>query len=92
MIVQILGLLDLTASVLHILLRWNIGVKLALIAGTLLLLKSLIFMKNIASFIDLLSAVFLLLPIFGVSYSYVNIFFSLWLLQKAMFSFAPGHH
>jgi len=85
MIVKLLGLIDLLAAVFIILLRFNIGSKIALIIALMLLVKSVIFLTSFVSFVDIVSGVFLLLAVYGYYYFFTWIF-ALWLFQKGMIS------
>lgn len=86
MLVKLLGVLDLLGAVLIILLNWGIGSKIGFAVAVLLGIKSLIFLCNWASIIDLVSVSILVLAAFGHYYSF-SWLFALWLLQKAFFSF-----
>ena len=86
MLVKLLGILDLLAAIFLILLRWGIGSDVGLVIGILLGIKSLIFLSNWASIVDLISVVILILAALG-HYYYFSWLFSIWLLQKAFFSF-----
>ena len=85
MIVKLFGLLDLLAAVLFILLQWDIGIKLGIFIAIYLILKSLIFLKDPTSWIDLTAGVYLLLVVFNI-HSFFSVIFILWLGQKAFFS------
>lgn len=79
------GILDILAGIIIILLKFgfmeNIGILLAVYLG----LKGFFFINNLASIIDLITAVFLLLAALNIYFSFTWIF-SLWLFQKGIFS------
>lgn len=85
MLVKILGLMDFGAAIMLILLKWEIGMVIGWIFAIYLLVKSIIFLYDIASLVDLVTAVFFLLAVTG-NYFFFTWIFSLWLLQKAFFS------
>ncbi|MBU2640044.1 MAG: hypothetical protein KKG75_05070 [Nanoarchaeota archaeon] len=85
MIVKIFGILDLLAALSFILLQWGIGEGLATFLAIYLIIKSIIFIMDFTSWIDLLAGVYLLLVIFNI-HSIFSIIFILWLGQKAFFS------
>lgn len=87
MITKILGLVDILAASFLVLAGLDIVFIGAFIFITaLLLLKSLIFLTNWSSWIDLIAVVFMLLILFNF-YTIFNLFFALWLLQKGVLSF-----
>lgn len=85
MILKILGVLDLLSGIVLIVLRFA---PLKVIPGLLavyLIVKSIIFLKNISSVIDLIAAIHIIFAMFGNYYS-LTWLFVLWLLQKGVFS------
>jgi len=84
-IMKFFGILDILAGIVIILLKFgfmeNIGILLALYLG----LKGIFFINNLASIIDLITAVFLLMAALDIYFSFTWIF-SLWLFQKGFFS------
>lgn len=86
MLMKLFGLLDLLGAIFIILLKWNIGVEIGLVIAVLLGIKALIFLKDWASIVDLISVAVLILAVFGNYFSFSWIF-SVWLLQKSFFSF-----
>ncbi|MBI4158782.1 hypothetical protein HY500_00815 [Candidatus Woesearchaeota archaeon] len=86
MIAKLLGLVDLFAAAFFILAGFDIVFTGAFILITfLLLLKSLIFLMNWSSWIDMVAVVFMILILFNF-YSFFNLLFALWLLQKGILS------
>ena len=85
MIVKLFGLIDLLGAVIFILLQWGIGVKIGIFIAAYLIIKSLIFMRDPASWIDLIAGVYLLLVLFNI-HSAFSVIFIIWLGQKAFFS------
>ncbi len=85
MIVKLFGLIDLFAALIFILVQWDIGIKWAIIMAIYLIVKSIIFIADIASIIDLITGIYLVLVILGVHSAFSAIFI-IWLLQKGFFS------
>jgi hypothetical protein len=85
MIVKLFGIMDLIAAVLFILLNWGIGFQIGTGIGIYLIVKSLIFIKDITSWIDLVAGLYLLLVVFNI-HSSLSVIFVLWLGQKAFCS------
>lgn len=83
--VKILGIVDLLAGLSLILLKFNLLKQFALIVGLVLLIKSLMFLGNIASFIDIIAVAVIVLAFFGV-YGIVSWISVVWLVQKGLFS------
>ncbi len=82
---KLLGALDLIAVVFFILAQWGVGLSVAPFFAFYIIIKSLLFFGNWASFVDLLSGGYMLLVIYGV-HSAFSLIFILWLLQKSFFS------
>jgi hypothetical protein len=89
MIVKILGLIDIIAGFLIILLKWELFPYLALLIGLSILVKALLFFTSdtIVSMIDIFCVCFLFLGLIGV-YFYFTWLFSIWFFQKGFFSLA----
>ena len=85
MIVKILGIMDVIIAVTFILAQWSFGYKIGLILAIYVIIKSLFFMPNFASAIDLVGGVYLLLIVFGFHQVFAVIFV-IWFLQKGFFS------
>tara|TARA_Y100000310_G_C20633538_1_gene789959 strand:- start:1420 stop:1686 length:267 start_codon:yes stop_codon:yes gene_type:complete len=85
MIVKLFGLMDLFAALLFISLQWGIGKGVAIFVAVYLVVKSLIFIGDITSWIDLVAGIYLFLVIYEI-HSFFSFLFILWLLQKAFFS------
>jgi hypothetical protein len=77
--------LDILAGLVIILLKFgflqNVGLLLAVYLG----MKGLFFINNLASIVDFVTAVFLLLAAVDIYFSFTWLF-SLWLFQKGIFS------
>lgn len=84
-ILKIFGILDIMAGIVLILLKWSIGIKLAWILAIYLIVKLLIFFKDIGTWIDFASAIFIIFAINGSYFSFTWIF-ALWLLGKGFIS------
>jgi len=82
---KLLGMLDLSIALFFILVQWDIGLGIATVLGILFLIKSLIFIYDWTSVIDVLSGIYLFFVIYDVHAS-LSLIFILWLLQKAVFS------
>ena len=85
MIVKILGILDLVMGLHLFLLKWELFSFLGFVLGIYLLLKSVIFISDVSSVVDLVTAVIYLLAVFGI-YFFFSWIFALWLIQKGIFS------
>ena len=83
MFVKLLGLIDIICAVALALMFWNIGKFLAIVCAAYLVVKSLRYLFDVASFVDLAAGIFLLATAFGV-YPFFNWFFVVWLLQKGV--------
>ncbi len=79
------GLLDLVAAIMMLLVRWNIGKTLGLIMALYVVVKSLVFIKDMASVVDLLAGIFFVLALFDY-YNIITYILVLWLLQKGVVS------
>ena len=86
MLVYIFGLLDIVAGITFLLLKFKVFLILTLIIIVLLTIKSLFYLSDFASWLDLISALMMLLAIIGY-YPALNYAFVLWLLQKGIRSF-----
>ena len=82
-LMQLLGLLDILSGLIIIILKFGVFPELGLFLSIFLGIKSLIFIKDIASVLDLITAVFLCLAALGFYFSFTWIF-SIWLLQKGL--------
>lgn len=85
--IKVFGVLDLIAAIIFVLVQWGIGVKIGFFVAAYLIIKSLMFIGDIASIVDLIAGVYLVLVLLGV-HSAFSVVFVLWLLQKAFFSLA----
>ncbi|MBI2508001.1 hypothetical protein HYV89_03535 [Candidatus Woesearchaeota archaeon] len=82
---KLLGALDFAAALFLILAQWDIGLGIASILAIYIIVKSLLFFGNWASFVDLAAGAYMLLAIYDI-HSALSIIFALWLLQKSFFS------
>lgn len=87
MILKLFGLMDLIAAAVFLLAQWSFGVNIALLIAGYLILKSLLFLPDFASVIDMMGGAYLLLVIFNI-HSIFSALFVLWFLQKGIFSLA----
>ena len=85
MLIKVFGLMDLLAAIVFASAQWGFGLYLGKIIAIYLIVKSLLFITDFASWVDLLAGAYLLLVVFGV-HSIFSVIFILWLLQKAIFS------
>ena len=82
---KIFGVFDILSGIILILLKFGIGVHIGWYFAVYLLVKSLIFIKDVASIVDILAAIFLILALYNI-YPYFTWIFVVWLLQKGVFS------
>ncbi|MBS3151432.1 hypothetical protein J4443_03585 [Candidatus Woesearchaeota archaeon] len=82
---KLLGILDLAAAFFFVLAQWDIGLGIASFFAGYIIIKSLLFLGDFASLIDLLSGIYMFLVIYDV-HSAFSLIFVLWLLQKGIFS------
>jgi len=84
MIARGLGILDFLAAVSIIFLAFDVK-NFAIVMALILIVKSLIFITSFASWIDLLSGIFIIISAF-FGFNVVLWIVFLWLLQKAVVS------
>jgi len=84
-LVKIFGVFDILAGIILILLKFGTGMYIGWFFAIYLIVKSLIFIKDISSVIDIVAAVFLILALYNI-YPYFTFIFVVWLLQKGFFS------
>ena len=82
---KLLGLLDLCTAFFFMLAQWDVTLGLASFFGILFILKSLIFIRDWASIIDLISGTYLFFVIYDIHTS-LSLIFILWMIQKGIFS------
>ena len=82
---KLLGILDLIAAVFFILAQWSIGLAVAPFLAFYIIIKSVLFLGNWASIVDLLSGIYMLLVVYDI-HSAFSLIFIIWLLQKSFFS------
>lgn len=87
MIIKLMGIADLVAATIIILLHYSLGLswKLPLIFAAYLVLKGVMFWGNISSFLDMLCGAYILAMVFGFS-SFMSFLVAIYLFQKAVFS------
>ena len=85
MIVQLFGLLDIIAALSVVLLKLGIFIWISLVLGIYLIIKGLIFIKSVVSWIDLICGFVLIISFFGF-FSVLSWVVALWLAQKGFFS------
>ena len=85
MFIYILGILDILAGLSLFSLRFEVGYFLAAIFTIYLFLKAIVFIKNWASYIDLLVVILFIVAMLG-SFNVLTYIGVLWLLQKGAFS------
>ena len=85
MIVQFLGLLDMFAGGLLLLLHFELFTSLAAFIGAYLMLKGFLFVGTPVSFLDMVAGgIIIYASFFG--FSGFMVFVALWLFQKGVFS------
>jgi hypothetical protein len=85
MIIYLLGILDILAGLSLFSLRFEVGYFIAALFTVYLFLKSLVFIKNWASYIDLIVVVLFIIALVG-NFNFLTYIGVLWLLQKGAFS------
>ena len=85
MLAKLMGILDILFAFSLILIKLDIGLKFLLILTILVTIKALIFFSNIASIIDLISIVIVIISFF-VGSNFLLILVFIWFLQKGLFS------
>jgi len=85
MLLKLYGLLDLASGIVLLLLRFNISKIADFILAFYLVAKSLYYIKSLASIVDILAAVFIVLAALGI-YNILSYLFAIWLLQKGISS------
>jgi len=80
----VLGIFDLLAGI-FIAGYMFFHIKIAWIFGLYLVIKGIVFIKDVASVVDLIAGIVFFLVYFGV-FSWSLVFVVVWLLQKGIFS------
>ena len=86
MIVKALGIIDIFAGITLLLFSIHHPIiKLAWVFAIYLILKGIVFIKDIGSLIDLVAGIFMILAIYNllISFSWI---FVVWLIGKGFFS------
>ncbi len=86
LLLRLMGLIDLAGAALHYLVRYEAFKELSLIIGIIISVKAVIFLRDWASIVDMITALILVIGSFGVYSGILAIFGAVWLLQKAFFS------
>lgn len=84
MIIFIFALIDIFAAIMMLAVRFSPAVNLlALVSAFFLFLKSIFFIGDFASWVDLLAVFFILIAVIGINsiFAYVLI---IWLFQKGL--------
>jgi uncharacterized membrane protein HdeD (DUF308 family) len=85
MVVKLLGMFDLLSGIVLILLRFNLIKWVGLFFAAYLILKAILFIRDITSFIDIIAGIFIILAVLGI-FNILSWIFVIWLLQKGIFS------
>ncbi|HLD15614.1 MAG TPA: hypothetical protein VJB94_03480 [Candidatus Nanoarchaeia archaeon] len=85
MLVKVLGLVDLVAGLLIVGSWFNFTPLFGWYVALFLLIKSIIYLKEIISIMDLLAVLFLILALLNIN-TIFSWMFALWLIQKGFFS------
>ena len=85
MLAKLMGILDILFAFSLILIKLDIGLKFLLILTILVAIKALIFFSNIASIIDLVCVIIVIVSFF-VGSNFLLILVFIWFLQKGLFS------
>jgi hypothetical protein len=80
-----LGILDFLAGISLVFLKFGLLENIALILGIYLIVKSIIFIKSLASIFDLISGILIVLAAHGMFFPFTWLV-AVWLLQKGIFS------
>ena len=85
---KLLGFIDLLAAIAVIVVQLGfLGPNILYFFAAYLALKGLMFIKSLSSWLDIASAAYILLMIFGLKFV-LAYFVAIYLFQKAVFSFA----
>lgn len=85
MLAKLMGIMDILFAFSLILIKLDVYIKFLIILTIFIAIKALIFFSNVASIIDLVSVIIVIISIFiGANFLLVIIF--LWFLQKGLFS------
>ncbi len=87
MIVFILGILDILAGLSIFTLKFSWGPMLIGFFSMYLIIKSLPFLKSIASILDICAAGIFIFALMGYAYTALSVIAALWLIQKGIISF-----
>ena len=86
MIIYLLGILDFLAALSMILMKFKINFYGSVFAGYLVV-KGLVFIRNIASIVDIVCGAIFFYAIFTGNFSIAAYLAVIWLLQKSVLSF-----
>lgn len=84
--VKLLGILDIIAAIVMILLHYSVGTwRLTLLFAVYLLLKAFAFRGNVHSILDGAIGIYMILLLFGF-HSFLTFVAAIYIFQKAIFS------
>lgn len=85
---KLLGFLDLIAAIIVVFVQLGfLGPNILYFFAAYLAIKGLLFIKSLSSWLDLISAFYILLMIFGLKF-FLAYLVAIYLFQKAVFSLA----
>ena len=85
MILFVMGILDLIAGISVFLVKFGLFTSLGFVLGIYLILKGVLFIKDVSSILDIISGIVIILLFYGCGVPFYWLF-SLWLIQKGLFS------
>ena len=86
-LVKFFGVFDILSGIILILLKFGIGMHIGWYFAIYLIVKGLIFIKDISSIVDIVAGVFLILALYNI-FPHITWIFVVWLIQKGFFSLA----
>ena len=87
MILKLLGLLDLLTAISLVLVKFEVGNGFILIFPLLVLVKTVPFLTDWNSLVDLGGVILFFLAFYGVFYNFLTYLTVIWWVQKAFMSF-----
>ena len=87
MLIKVFGLMDLLAAIVFASAQWGFGLYLGKIIAIYLIVKSLLFITDFASWVDFLSGIIILISIILQIPSLISIVHGILIIQKGLFSF-----
>lgn len=85
MVVKILGAADLLAALSIVLLKFGIIPTMALVLAIYLIIKGVVFIKNISSIVDIAAGAAMLIAFYG-NFNIATWIAAIWLTQKGVMS------